>query len=500
MKRIIVIVFLLLLAPSGAFAATSVSVTQSGADSGTVMAGKTFTITASGWSGSCTSAYLDLTNCGVCNVSESQTKSMSGSSVSWTTAVASGKASSQSVSVSVSGTCTPEEGSASFDVKTAPSLSATLSPSSATVTQGSSFSISSSIQNSGETTARFGTITTSPSYFSPSGCILSDISGSQSLGLFCAIAASSSATPGAQTLTLSINPINADSITKTVSVTVAAADNGGDNSGSSSGSSGSGGAAGDNKKNVTHKPTPPGLVNNTKLQAAIEKVLAKGKLNQNAIDNLMRLSSAIAGESTIARAISSAASKSTATTKIKYAGTKAAKNYVVYEKIPKSFANSSDLIAISAPGAKVEVVEKDPEYAIMFDTVNPGQELSITYSVNKAVSTSSVDSFATEVYAESLVEPQQQVCAQVITPARNTATGECKEFPTPCDVPSGWEKVESCKSSNASQNQSTGTSETGKNYTTWIVVIITAIVLLAGYYYFKNQKRTDFSPKLQTAP
>lgn len=36
------------------------------------------------------------------------------------------------------------------------------------------------------------------------------------------------------------------------------------------------------------------------------------------------------------------------------------------------------------------------------------------------------------------------VCIQVITPAKNEETGECKEFPTPCDVPEGWEKVESC--------------------------------------------------------
>ena len=33
------------------------------------------------------------------------------------------------------------------------------------------------------------------------------------------------------------------------------------------------------------------------------------------------------------------------------------------------------------------------------------------------------------------------VCIQVITPARNKKTGEVHEFPTPCDVPEGWEKI-----------------------------------------------------------
>lgn len=34
-----------------------------------------------------------------------------------------------------------------------------------------------------------------------------------------------------------------------------------------------------------------------------------------------------------------------------------------------------------------------------------------------------------------------QVCAQVITPARNPLTGEIKEYPTPCDVPPTWEVI-----------------------------------------------------------
>ena len=50
------------------------------------------------------------------------------------------------------------------------------------------------------------------------------------------------------------------------------------------------------------------------------------------------------------------------------------------------------------------------------------------------------------------------LCIQVITPARNPETGECKEYPTPCDVPNGWEKIEgSCKEYNNSR-ESGGTS------------------------------------------
>jgi len=34
-------------------------------------------------------------------------------------------------------------------------------------------------------------------------------------------------------------------------------------------------------------------------------------------------------------------------------------------------------------------------------------------------------------------------CIQVITPAKNIETGELMEFPTPCDVPPGWEPLTS---------------------------------------------------------
>ncbi len=47
-----------------------------------------------------------------------------------------------------------------------------------------------------------------------------------------------------------------------------------------------------------------------------------------------------------------------------------------------------------------------------------------------------------------IVQPRQGsgLCAQVVTSARNERTGECKQFGTPCDVPSGWNKVKSCDS------------------------------------------------------
>ncbi len=48
------------------------------------------------------------------------------------------------------------------------------------------------------------------------------------------------------------------------------------------------------------------------------------------------------------------------------------------------------------------------------------------------------------VYFSEPIRSDEELCAQVITPAVN-AQGVCVEFRTPCDVPSGWEVVESCE-------------------------------------------------------
>lgn len=56
-----------------------------------------------------------------------------------------------------------------------------------------------------------------------------------------------------------------------------------------------------------------------------------------------------------------------------------------------------------------------------------------------------VSEFLNQKPQEEITETPDEggmVCIQVITPARNPDTGEIKEFPTPCDVPEGWEKIE----------------------------------------------------------
>ncbi len=54
---------------------------------------------------------------------------------------------------------------------------------------------------------------------------------------------------------------------------------------------------------------------------------------------------------------------------------------------------------------------------------------------------------------ESLTADRTSFCTQVITPAKNPTTDECREFPTPCDVPKDWQQVQSCANEDAPDEQ-----------------------------------------------
>jgi len=63
--------------------------------------------------------------------------------------------------------------------------------------------------------------------------------------------------------------------------------------------------------------------------------------------------------------------------------------------------------------------------------------------------------------AINTASPPTVACLQIVTPARNPLTNECRAFPTPCDVPDGWTPVTSCNSSMVGRLGVVSRSETG---------------------------------------
>lgn len=49
--------------------------------------------------------------------------------------------------------------------------------------------------------------------------------------------------------------------------------------------------------------------------------------------------------------------------------------------------------------------------------------------------------FAAMLFLSFWCHAEPTACVQVIAWAVNPATGECRQFPTPCDIPGGWQSV-----------------------------------------------------------
>jgi hypothetical protein len=394
--------------------------------------------------------------------------------------------------VSVSSGCTLQSAdSSSFDIVLPPSLSVSASTAAASVAAGGSFTANINVDNSGETTAQDISIAASGSGISSSCDLISTLDEGQSVAESCTVTAT---VAGAQTVTFLASSTNADSATDSFSISVT----GGGGDPDDPGNGGGGTITGGSDENKTTRPTlvpGVGLRNNTKLQAAIEKVLAKGQLSDQARENLLRLSASITSDISTTRWFNVSQGKSKITTTMTYQGQSRVRNMMIYESVPKTFAQAASLITVSAPGGTVEIAEDDPSWVIMFPEIDPNDEITITYEVAGSRNSGIIDDMTTEVYAEALEEPPTPPVTVVCTPGQRQCSGvlinECSTDGT------AWNTVETCQyGCNAAtaqcNSQPTGPEGPGEFPWSIVIVLIVAIVILvvAVVVYF-----TKFSGK-----
>lgn len=106
------------------------------------------------------------------------------------------------------------------------------------------------------------------------------------------------------------------------------------------------------------------------------------------------------------------------------------------------------LVSVSG-GIYLLLLDRSPKINSFEDCLAAGQPILKSYP--RSCVTDDGRSFTEELSEEEMkkVRPPESSesgvsCIQVIQSAKNPKTLECIEFPTPCDVPEGWEKVESC--------------------------------------------------------
>lgn len=97
---------------------------------------------------------------------------------------------------------------------------------------------------------------------------------------------------------------------------------------------------------------------------------------------------------------------------------------------------------------------------------------------------------------------REKTCEQVLTYAKSKASGECREFSTPCDVPEGWKTVESCYTEPVEASPDDGAaSGTGSRilrallYIALVVVVAVLLIVALSAYRLYSQRRSESTGK-----
>ncbi len=488
----------------------TISISQPGSDPGTVMQGIAFTVTVSGLSNSGT---VSLVLPSGFSVEEPLQKSFSSStsSVSWTTVKANQKLSAQKISATITTSGNPSSIETDpFDVISPPSLKVSVTPSQ--ITSSGEKTIQVTVQNWGETSAKDVVVKLDLSQASgvslvtgyTSSVSLNTILGGsygsgESKGVSWRVNVDSSASGS---ISIEVTSSNADTVEKTISLSLGTVTGGEEVTSTGGGGGGGGGAIIPPipKKNITENITKmpkiekkktleivpgKGLINNTKLQSAIEKVLKIAKMDENAIQNLLKLSKAISGNLSANREFSFSENKSKLRLRLKYNGKEKVINFMVYDKVPKTFANSSNEITVIAPKAKISVIEQDPEYLFTYSELNSGDEITIEYEVDGERNSSVIEEAYLEVYAEKLekILSVEKICTPLEMRCYNNTLQQCNKEGT------SWIDKEYCEyGCNETVLACNPAPEARPNYFWLLLLLIVMIVIAVGIWYFKYNR------------
>lgn len=145
------------------------------------------------------------------------------------------------------------------------------------------------------------------------------------------------------------------------------------------------------------------LKENAVLKEALAEILGS-RLSDEKIAEFSKASEEVLRQVTApSRSLDIGTSTSTLSLSFEYKGTGTVQNFVVYDTIPKSFANNANQITITAPGAVVRIVEADPIYTFTYPTLSSGQKVDIKYAVNARVNKSVLnDTIAPVLLAEKI--------------------------------------------------------------------------------------------------
>lgn len=134
------------------------------------------------------------------------------------------------------------------------------------------------------------------------------------------------------------------------------------------------------------------IENISNLSAAIAKYIG----NSSAID--ITTSNQLVSELSIIKSLDIYQNRSRLDVRLFFNGTTERKNVLIYDIVPKSFAESADNITVeSAYG--YTVVENDPSFLFLIPSIKQNEMISINYVVSKKVDSSAINYTSIEIFA-----------------------------------------------------------------------------------------------------
>ena len=128
----------------------------------------------------------------------------------------------------------------------------------------------------------------------------------------------------------------------------------------------------------------------------LKKSLEKDYGNENVDFGIVK-------DANIKRTLVANSGSSTISVAVKYSGNGSISDFLVYDEIPKSFAENIKDIKIRATSSKERtVINEDPILLFKYENVEPGKEFEIIYEVNKKVKIDVLDEFKQPVILEKV--------------------------------------------------------------------------------------------------
>ncbi len=221
------------------------------------------------------------------------------------------------------------------------------------------------------------------------------------------------------------------------------------------------------------------ITSDESLKKALEDVLGE-QLTEDALNRLAEQSYKYAGDFTHTASMISSTSASTLKVTLKYTGTETLHNVVVYDEVPKDFAANASEITVNAPGATVRVVREDPVFMLVYDQVNPGDELTVEYQTSGWKNLNIVEE-----------KPASKVFVAGTAPTEEQPAAPAPEEQAPEEKPAEEQQPAAPSAPQAPTKPAQEVTPTAQDYTWVLVAGVVAIVavLLSAVLYWK-QKRT----------